>query len=61
MSRDAIKPVCPVDPVGAIRVVTKGNTYFRHLDQWRMYSEVFAAERRARLARIERQQQKAKK
>jgi hypothetical protein len=48
MARNPVTPVQPVDAVGAIRRVDSGSTYFRHLDQWRLASEVQAADRRAR-------------
>ncbi|MFJ9535094.1 hypothetical protein [Herbaspirillum sp. NPDC101396] len=48
MARNPVTPVQPVDAVGAIRRVDSGSTYFRHLDQWRLVSEVQAAERRAK-------------
>ncbi|WP_081768633.1 hypothetical protein [Herbaspirillum sp. RV1423] len=48
MSRNPVTPVRPVDPVGAVRRVDSGSTYFRHLDLWRLTSEVHAAERRAK-------------
>ena len=48
MARNPVTPVQPVDAVGATRRVDSGSTYFRHLDQWRLASEVQAAERRAK-------------
>jgi len=48
MARNPVTPVQPVDAVGATRRVDSGSTYFRHLDQWRLASEVHAAERRAK-------------
>jgi hypothetical protein len=48
MARNPVTPVQPVDAVGATRRVDSGSTYFRHLDQWRLASEVYAAERRAK-------------
>jgi hypothetical protein len=54
MARNPVSPVLPVNPVGAVRRVTSGSTYFRHLDLWRIYSEVYAAERRAREARAKK-------
>lgn len=52
MARNPVTPVLPVDPVGAVRKVDSGSTYFRHLEQWRVYSEVHAAERRRKVPRI---------
>jgi hypothetical protein len=54
MARNPVTPVLPVDPVGAVRRVTSGSTYFRHLEQWRIYSELYALERRAKEARAKR-------
>ncbi|OWY27643.1 hypothetical protein [Herbaspirillum robiniae] len=48
MARNPVTAVIPVDPVGAVRRVDSGSTYYRHLESWRIYSEVYAAERRAR-------------
>ncbi|AKZ64968.1 hypothetical protein F506_21975 [Herbaspirillum hiltneri N3] len=48
MARNPVTPVRPVDPVGAIRRVDSGSTYFRHLDQWQLASEAYAVERRAK-------------
>lgn len=48
MARNPVTPVQPVNAVGATRRVDSGSTYFRHLDQWRLASEIQAAERRAR-------------
>lgn len=48
MARNPVIPVLPVDPVGAVRRVDSGSTYFRHLELWRIYSEVYGAERRAK-------------
>lgn len=47
MARNPVTPVRPVHPVGAIRPIDSGSTYYRHLDLWRMTSEIYAAERRA--------------
>jgi hypothetical protein len=46
MARNPVTPVRPVDPVRAVRRVDSGSTYYRHLEQWRIYSEFYAAERR---------------
>jgi hypothetical protein len=54
MARNPVTPVRPVDPVGAVRPVSSGSTYYRHLDQWRIYSELYASGRRAREARAEK-------
>ena len=54
MPRNPITPVLPVNPVGAVRPVNSGVTYFRHLEQWRIYSEFYAAERRAKEWRAQR-------
>lgn len=51
MARNPVTPVIPVDPVGAVRPVDSGSTYFRHLELWRVYSEVYAAERRRKQER----------
>lgn len=48
MARNPVNPVRPVDPVGAVRRVDSGSTYYRHLELWRITSEVSAAERRAK-------------
>lgn len=48
MARNPVTPVIPVDAVGAVRRVDSGSTYFRHLEQWRVYSEVYAAQRAAK-------------
>jgi hypothetical protein len=48
MARNPVTAVIPVDPVGAVRRVDSGSTYYRQLETWRIYSEVYAAERRAR-------------
>ncbi|MCA1323797.1 hypothetical protein [Herbaspirillum sp. alder98] len=56
MARNPVRPVEPVDAVGAVRRVDSGSTYYRHLKQWQIYSEVCAAERRAR----ERRERRAK-
>jgi len=49
MARNPVNPVYPVDPVGPVRRVDSGSIYFRHLDEWRIRSNLQAAERRARL------------
>lgn len=49
MARNPVTPVIPVDPVGAVRKVDSGSTYFRHLEIWRIYSEVYGAERRRKM------------
>ena len=54
MARNPVTPVRAVDPVGAIRRVDSGSTYFRHLDLWRIYSAVYAAERRAKERRAQK-------
>jgi hypothetical protein len=54
MARNPVTPVRPVDPVGAVRPLNSGSTYYRQLDQWRMYSEVWAAERRAKERRAKK-------
>jgi hypothetical protein len=54
MARNPVRPVEPVDAVGAVRRVDSGSTYYRHLEQWQIYSEVYAAERRARERRAQR-------
>jgi len=59
MVRNPLTPVQPVDPVGAIRHVDSGSTYFRHLDQWRLSSGVYAAERRAKKEQQDLQAQPA--
>ncbi|MBP0599805.1 hypothetical protein J8I26_16970 [Herbaspirillum sp. LeCh32-8] len=51
MARNPVTPVIPVDPVGAVRRVDSGSTYFRHLELWRIHSEVYGAERRRKLER----------
>jgi hypothetical protein len=56
MARNPVTPVLPVDPVGAVRRVTSGSTYFRHLEQWQIYSELYALERRAKEARAKKAQ-----
>ena len=48
MAVNPVIPVLPVDPVGAVRRVKSGSTYFRHLNEWRIWSEIYAAERRAK-------------
>ncbi len=48
MARNPVTPVRPVDPVDTIRRVDSGSTYYRHLDQWRLASEAYAVERRAK-------------
>lgn len=48
MARNPVTAVRPVDPASAIRPVDSGSTYFRHLDLWRITSELHAAERRAK-------------
>jgi len=53
MARNPVTPVRPVDAVGAARRVDSGSTYYRHLELWRITSEVYAAERRAKEPRIE--------
>jgi len=50
MARNPVTRVLPVRPVGAVRKVERGSIYFRHLEQWRIYSEVQGAERRRQLA-----------
>lgn len=57
MARNPVTPVFPVDPVGAVRPVDSGSTYFRHLEQWQIISEVNAAERRRKLRKKEAEQQ----
>ncbi|MBV8623363.1 MAG: hypothetical protein JO174_07735 [Herbaspirillum sp.] len=49
MARNPVTAVRPVDPVGPVRRVDSGVTYFRHLELWRINSEFQAAERRRRL------------
>ncbi len=46
MARNPVNPVRPVDPVGPVRRVDSGSAYYRHLQLWRINSEVYAAERR---------------
>lgn len=53
MARNPVTPVRPVDPVVAVRRVDSGSTYFRHLDQWRINSEIYAAERRAKMPQVQ--------
>lgn len=47
MARNPVTPVLPVDPVGAVRPVNSGVTYYRHLEQWRVYSEFYSLQRPA--------------
>lgn len=54
MARNPVTPVRPVDPVGAVRAVNSGSIYFRHLDQWRIYSETWAANPRAKERRAKK-------
>lgn len=49
MARNPVTAVLPVDPVGPVRRVDSGVTYFRHLELWRIHSEFQARERRRRL------------
>ncbi|WDZ95240.1 hypothetical protein Herbaro_17360 [Herbaspirillum sp. WKF16] len=55
MARNPVTAVIPVDAVGALRRVDSGSTYFRHLEQWRIHSEVYAAQRRAREERAKQE------
>ncbi len=48
MARNPVTAVLPVDPVGPVRRVDSGVTYFRHLELWRIHSEFQAGERRRR-------------
>lgn len=54
MARNPVAPVSPVDPVSAVRRVESGYTHFHHLNEWRIYSEIYAAERRARERRAKK-------
>lgn len=54
MARNPVTPVRPVDPVAAVRAVTSGSTYFRHLELWRIYSEVYALGPRAKERRAKK-------
>lgn len=60
MARNPVRPVDPVRPVGAVRPVDSGTTYFRHLEMWQIWSEVYSAEPRAKKARLERMKNDAK-
>ncbi|WP_050478741.1 hypothetical protein [Herbaspirillum rhizosphaerae] len=48
MARNPVTPVRPVDAVVSARPVDSGSTYYRHLELWRITSEVNAAARRAK-------------
>ena len=48
MARNPVNPVRPVDAVVSTRRVDSGATYYRHLELWRITSEVAAAARRAK-------------
>lgn len=54
MARNPVAPVGPVDPVTAVRQVDSGYTHFHHLNEWRIYSEIYAAERRAKVRRAQK-------
>ena len=56
MARNPVTPVIPVDPVGEVRPVYSGSTYFRHLEQWQFMSEFNAAERRRKQRKRESEQ-----
>jgi hypothetical protein len=54
MARNPVTPVSSVDPVSAVRRVDSGFTRFHHLNEWRIYSEIYAAERRAKERRAKK-------
>ena len=56
MARNPVTPVTPVDAVVSVRRVDSGSTYYRHLDQWRFHSELYAAERRDKEQRMKAEQ-----
>ena len=53
MAHNPVTPIRPVDPVGAVRRVDSGDTYYRQLGLWRLNSETYAAERQAKEWRIQ--------
>nr|WP_315249841.1 hypothetical protein [uncultured Duganella sp.] len=51
MARNPVTPVTPVtsvEPVRNVRVGQRESIYYTHLEEWRLYSQLLAAERRER-------------
>jgi hypothetical protein len=46
MARNPVTPVASVDRVSNARIGQRGATYFTQLEEWRIYSQLLAAERR---------------
>jgi hypothetical protein len=46
MASNAVTPIASIDRVRGARIGERRDTYFTQLEEWRIYSQLLAAERR---------------
>lgn len=52
MASNAVTPIASIDRVRGARIGERRDTYFAQLEEWRIYSQLLAAERRQQAAGV---------